>query len=435
MYLMSAGAGDGLSATRGKELDGQELGELPTDNNIETVLSVGNTSVRVDPRETSNARKHAGRPLKALTFTRERANSCGSNSSIRDYLDVTGSNSGSKSDCKRKRAALQDSESPPGESAADPANTPNRAIKLQRMTSPPKPVTLDRLLEELTKLRGENSSKLEKLDQQLSAYQQKNEEGLRELRDELKNIEASTDRKWKETTEKLGDMEKRISTLKEAPLSEVAEARLTKIEETVSNIKGVEHLAQTMNQLSRLQGLIDKQEKSIKRNQVIMRGFKTRTDNAPVEVKEFFRSKFELMEDGIDQVSQFGKEGRLIMIKFASYLIKEAIMQRKGQVLKETSISIQNDLSHRELESRNHLLDIAKAEQVKGRTAKVVGNKILLDNDWLVWDKEKEALTPARRQPRRNTSQAKHRRSRRNPPGENEQPESSSTQLSQSSKN
>lgn len=137
-----------------------------------------------------------------------------------------------------------------------------------------------------------------------------------------------------------------------------------------------------------------------------MRGFTARTENIRVEIGEFFKEKFDLQEGGIDQVSRFGKEGRLIMIKFASHQIKEVIMQMKGQVLKGTEFSIQNDLTRRELNTRNHLMDIAKEEQAKGRSAKVVGNKLRLDNKWLQWDPKKEALTQARHRPSRGMARA-----------------------------
>lgn len=247
---MNTGAGEVLASRSRKEAVA-----LPTEDNQGSTLPTANQEDRASAREISNARNPVGRPLKALTLTRQRASSCGANTSIRDYLGATGTY---KADGKRKRASLQD-QGPPTEEArvVDFASTPDRSSKHLRMSTPPKQVTLERLFEEISKLRDENKGTLVKLEQQLTAYQQKNAEGMRELREDLKNIETANNRKWKETEDKLADLEERLGAMRDAPLSEAAEARLSKIEDSVSKLKEAEKQDQTKKQINQLQDLID----------------------------------------------------------------------------------------------------------------------------------------------------------------------------------
>lgn len=271
---------------------------------------------------------------------------------------------------------------------ADDANTESEKSEPNRM---------DRLFTELQLLRSENSKKLTDLEKQLLAYRKENNEGMLALREDLKRIEVATNTKWQETTEKVAQLEARVNDIQFGEHSKELEDRLSLIEDTPRARREDNDAGGAEGRVQQLEDLVDSQERTLKKQNVVVGGLitgdtDTADNTAPADnvgalapAEAFFREKFHL-EQGIEEVERLGATGALIRVKFATAGIKEHIMKVKSSILRGTKFSIRNDMTTRDLRISRALRERAKAEQARGKTTKVIGTRIAIDNKWMRWD-------------------------------------------------
>lgn len=142
-------------------------------------------------------------------------------------------------------------------------------------------------------------------------------------------------------------------------------------------------------------------EKKLKRNNIIIFGLQE-NENVPLLdiIKNFFEEKLnvQLLNADIDDVYRIGRKlanssQRPIVVRLASNLKKRGIFNNI-RLLKDTGISVADDLTEREREERKLLNQHCRIAKSKGYSAKQRGNKLIINGKWYTYEDLRDCTLP-----------------------------------------
>lgn len=97
------------------------------------------------------------------------------------------------------------------------------------------------------------------------------------------------------------------------------------------------------------------------------------------------KDTFDIADDKV-QVTTLSSEKKVFLAKLENRKDKFSIMKRKKEKLNGTKVFIDNDLTTKEKEIAFKLRDRVRSERANGKTAKINGNRIILQTSTLTWD-------------------------------------------------
>lgn len=175
----------------------------------------------------------------------------------------------------------------------------------------------------------------------------------------------------------------RVDALVRNALSAYENSRANKLEELEASL--ALNLNNTLVKL-------DAKERELRKLNVIIRGLPNEQSNSSENVKKFLQDKFNLGEE-ITAVKSVGVS-QWPVVTFANWDTKLSVLKKKREVLRNTNIYIDADLTPREESIMNKLRGIARGERSKGAKVQVKHLKICMRGHWLAWDEVRQKLTP-----------------------------------------
>ncbi|XP_068990470.1 spindle assembly abnormal protein 6 homolog [Neodiprion pinetum] len=342
-----------------------------------------------------------GRKLKAFTF-RERANS---ESDIREFLkrkreagkDLDSSISDSEKDlpplkkvdsvkaleCPDKLNSITDNNMEPTATESFVVTEQSNAISSETDLGQ----ALLGLTQQISLMRSEASVNTKKLENQISDVKKSNAEAIEEVKQEMHKIESAWNENWHGVQAKQTELEIEIMELKKQI------ARKSPVTDSEVSQKSRDLLEKADKKLKKVEQLLQEQEKETKKMNIIIINHNWQLSQLQGSTRQFLKEKFNADEE-IAKIHAVDKLGKVIRVKFNSQIAKDRIMTTKASILKESKISIVNDLTARELELRTKLIQIAKERTSLGQKTEISGKKIKIDGNWHYWDYNQNTLKP-----------------------------------------
>lgn len=144
---------------------------------------------------------------------------------------------------------------------------------------------------------------------------------------------------------------------------------------------------------------LDAKEREQRKLRLIIKGLSEAQSASPEAVKNFIYDKFKL-SDGIVTVNmELGRQWPSITV--ANWKIKQLILTKKREILQNSSIYVDTDLTPRESKIMKSLRLIAKKEKENGKRVKVRHLKICVNSKWSVCDEVRQKLIPSTDLPRK----------------------------------
>lgn len=128
-------------------------------------------------------------------------------------------------------------------------------------------------------------------------------------------------------------------------------------------------------------------ERKMRRKNIIIKGLKGKSHKIKDEARKIIQKNI-----GVDPTYREIKivsEG--LLIKLNSMRDKLKIIGRRRNLLKK-GIKIEDDLTPREREVQQWIEDKAKEEEYKDKNIKIGYMRIMIENEWYIWDEEKGCL-------------------------------------------
>lgn len=186
--------------------------------------------------------------------------------------------------------------------------------------------------------------------------------------------------------EMMREMAKNTAELKE-------EIKDIKKEMNKKEEKWEEEKGQLMKRIENLENRAEREEKEKRMKNIVIKGIEITKGKEQEEVEIFLKDRLKV-NTKISQAYQITKDDKTIMVvaKVESLEKKHEIMSTKN-VLKDTKIFIDNDLTVEERKIQKEIRSIAKDERDNGKKVKVGFMKMYIDGEEYRWDKENQGVT------------------------------------------
>lgn len=212
------------------------------------------------------------------------------------------------------------------------------------------------------------------LDKKISENEEKAENRMNQIEGRVMALELGSSN----PVQLEANVKQNVDSLTEAAVA----AHLKKLEEMENS------WAKSMN--ASLANL-DAKERELKRLNVVIKGLSEAQSQSAEAVKQFIYEKFGI-STGITNVSISNPQGPTVT--FTDWKTKQLILSKKWEVLKNTSIYVDIDMTPREEKIMGVLRAKAKAVKAKGGKVKVRFLKINIDGAWSAWDEVRQKLVP-----------------------------------------
>lgn len=290
--------------------------------------------------KTSKGQKRRGRPTLAEQLGRQRANSVGS---------LLGEQ------YKRRREEEEEKEREKVEKEFIEQFQKTRKIG----RSPPEKRAETEKIREQQQVKMNRDTNMEKLTELMLTIKQDTEEikkENRELRSEIKEMKEEWNKKLESWEKERKELENQTKILKD---------RITRLEKKEDN-----------------------RERRERKNNIIIKGEELTRKETPRETVEYMLKKELQVEAEVEEAFWIGKGNRSILLaKLRSWHQKREVMIKKKN-LKGKKLYIDNDLTKKERDIQQNIVDLAKVEKAEGAQVKIGYRKLQIDDKIFVW-KEK----------------------------------------------
>lgn len=361
-------------------------------NNVLTVEKPPSTDSKLFTGTTPTVTKFRGRLPKALTFTRERA---GSTSCIEDFLKRKRPED---TDLDNSTYELEDSFQQSKKMNKGPPQSPSslsEAAKTMNQTQEDHFSTTDELslnldLETPDSSLPVSAATIFNMFNNLSKQMSKNTCQIEnQIKISQRSNEAAIEQVKKDLTNQLGNIRARQDKL-EAEIEDIKSGKLSHT--LIQNI--APELTETQAKIKQLEDMLHQQEKHAKKLNVVVKNHSWAEQSLMADACKFIEMNFNL-SNVIESVSPSNRDRKIARVKFSNIDAKESVMSSKARVLKNTSISINHDLTKRALFCNKKIQEKAMELRNEGKPVKVKGNRLLLENKWYSWDLNYETIRPA----------------------------------------
>ncbi|XP_044579676.1 early endosome antigen 1-like [Cotesia glomerata] len=323
--------------------------------------SLNTTNSNLSDNKTPNKQ---GRPPKSLLFTSEATLN---NRNMLEYL-------------KRKREDTALDLEP-----TEDTETASQAAKQQNMLQPSPtkaqdtPVCLENkstdeilriLVGQIGAMREEAKTNTTSLENRIQQSQSENQKSIQALRKDYPELKSTWSDKWTKMQERQAKLEAEIAELKAAKTN-TEYTRLEKennscIDEINSKIKCLEDMTEIY-------------EKSWRKLNIIVKNHNWSNSNLLKQAQEFFNRNFNL-NNPVSKIKPLDRNFKILRIKLADENTKAIILKNKALNLKESKISIMQDLTKRELQTFKKLQQVARKQKELGKKIKLKGLQLRIED-------------------------------------------------------
>lgn len=163
------------------------------------------------------------------------------------------------------------------------------------------------------------------------------------------------------------------------------ELKLIKQELKIKEKEWMEEKIGLKNRITELEDRMEREDKSRRRNNIILRGAKIKGENIKNEIEGFIKEKMNVTIQ-IREAYEINKG--VVVAKMEDWTEKREVMLNKSR-LRGTNTYIDNDMTKQEMSIQKQLRDIAKHEREKGSIVKVGYQKIIINDKCLKWEEIK----------------------------------------------
>jgi len=160
------------------------------------------------------------------------------------------------------------------------------------------------------------------------------------------------------------------------------------------NEKAAEEIKGLRSELTVANDRLEKLERDKRKKNAVVYGINIDTDNQSKlkETMENFLDKELNVKMQLNAVRKLGN--RICLMEFARESDKIRVMQNKSKLkgMKGQVVYINDDLTKQEREIQEKVRNMAKEERQRGKTVKEGFQKLVIDNETWMWDKEKANL-------------------------------------------
>lgn len=161
-------------------------------------------------------------------------------------------------------------------------------------------------------------------------------------------------------------------------------------DETINNLVNKVTILEESN--TRLESKLYNTEKKIKRNNLVIFGVEENSNTPLLEIiKTIFSEKLNVVvqNSDINDIYRIGKRTgrnkRPIVVRFISNLKKREVFSN-ARLLKNTGVAITDDLTEQERIERKFLYDSCRVAQGRGHTAKITGNRLVINGTYYSYE-------------------------------------------------
>ncbi|CAG5096617.1 Protein of unknown function [Cotesia congregata] len=305
-----------------------------------------------------------GRPLKSQSFTSEATLN---NRNMLEYLKR-----------KREDTALDPEHTEDTETASQATKKQNM-LQLSSTKAQDTPVCLENkstdeilriLVSQIGAVREEAKTNKTSLENRIQQSQSENKKSIQALRKDYQELKSTWSDKWTKMQERQAKLEAEIAELKAAKTN-TEHTRLEKennscIEEINSKIKCLEDMTEIY-------------EKSWRKLNIIVKNHNWPNSNLLNQAQEFFNRNFNL-NNPVSEIKPLDRNFKILRIKLADENTKAIILKNKALNLKESKISIMQDLTKRELQTFKKLQQVAREQKELAWNVRGIQNLWEADN-------------------------------------------------------
>ncbi|XP_068994149.1 rab11 family-interacting protein 3-like [Neodiprion pinetum] len=328
-----------------------------------------------NPTNSPASSKKPGAPIKAFTFTRERAASLGD---IKDYLNRKRTIDNrdpddSPSDSEETTQAAKKMFNQASNSASLVSN-PDAMMSDLSNTGKAHPISalLGRLTDQIAQMQSQANNNTEALKEQIKNSQRENQNAIQAIRDDFLKSEKTLLGRIDNISKRQDKLDKELEALKSGNIS-------------LSTTNPSSEAEVNKARLHKLEDLVSQQEKAAKRLNIIAKNHNWREPNLIHQINEFMEEKFSLSNAVID-VIPMRQDRKVLKIKLSNEKAKDTVMNAKRTVLKGSTLSLNNEYTNRELYCLKKIKETAADMRKNGKNPKIKGTRLEMNNELFVWD-------------------------------------------------
>lgn len=146
------------------------------------------------------------------------------------------------------------------------------------------------------------------------------------------------------------------------------------------------------SRIRNLEDKVDREERLKRKNNIVVKKLKTSDGNEREKIEKFINEELKIKVN-IAKAYKInrGKENEMIVAEVESWEQKQNIM-RKKQMLKGKDIFIDNDLTAKERQIQNQIVEISKVEKKRGKNVRVGYRKLFIEEKVFVWDEREQGV-------------------------------------------
>lgn len=153
-------------------------------------------------------------------------------------------------------------------------------------------------------------------------------------------------------------------------------------------------------QIQEIERRVDNLEKEKRRKNVVIQGLEVNTNNQNIlkeEVEDFMKSTLKINTE-IKGARKLSK--KVILVEMKNTTDKEDVMKNKSKLkeVRNTKIYINDDMSKNEREIQGKIRQKAKEEATNGKNVKIGFQKLIINEEEWVWNRETEIFEKKGRQ-------------------------------------
>lgn len=250
-------------------------------------------------------------------------------------------------------------------------------------------------------LSNENKAATKELLEKIEQTAGRNEQQYQELKGLIVAQETAWAQALQEVNQRIDAIESRLPEEQQMQQNEELQTRVAALERKTTQPHQIAVPSEEIRQqLEDCRAWIERNERQLRRNNLVLRGWEPTTNNLVQEVNQFLANKFQV-HDVVASVSRIGR-GKALLIRLADGESKISILKAKRDKLNGTKIFIDPDRTPLQQKIETQIREAAWKERTSGKTVMRQGLRLRIDDEWYMWDSKADKLTPSLQQSRKD---------------------------------
>lgn len=257
---------------------------------------------------------------------------------------------------------------------------PSNPIKRQAISNSPE-TNNSRKEEEPT------TEEMEKILEEIRNSSDKTVTAINQLRAQMEEINTKWEKKFNSLSAEVETLKLKAAASNDETVNKIANEAKVKLNTMLTTGDGPSSLLEMKQKLNYLDNVAEKNERLLRKNNIIIKGLTIQKDNLLKQINNFIETHFKL-SNIVQEAYIIGQQRDVVKVKLNSSESKAIILRNKFTALKNSNIYVEADLTPKEAQIAKKLRDIAKHKKSNGANVKVYSSKLLINNQWWIWNDE-----------------------------------------------